>query len=72
MFLDSDDILPDKATEIMIDVAHRDNTGIVRGSWYESYDTHRIKNIVSSAQLSEYLWGKIYKAEVLQNFQLSV
>lgn len=72
MFLDSDDILPDKATEIMIDAAHRDNTGIVQESWYEFYDTHRIEYIVSSDQLSEYPLGKIYKAEVLQNFQLSL
>lgn len=69
MFLDSDDILPDNTIEIMIDAAYRDNTDIVQGSWYEFDDMHRTENIVSSDQLSGYPWGKIYKAEVLQNFQ---
>lgn len=69
MFLDSDDILPDNTIEIMIDAAYRDNTDIVQGSWYEFDDMHRTENIVSSNQLSGVPWGKIYKAEVLQNFQ---
>lgn len=69
MFLDSDDVLPDNAIDIMIEAAQKDNTDIVQGRWYDFDDSHQIENVVSSNRISGVAWGKIYKAEVLQNFQ---
>ena len=73
-FLDSDDVLVDGAVDAWLNAAKDGDyfVDIVQGRWYEGVELNAgggIDNIKDANGLSGFPWGKIFKAEILQNFQ---
>lgn len=75
--LDSDDILEKNAIDNMMEVAYALDADILQGSWYDFWDKQREYHIVPQEGVlddnrgifSGYPWGKLYKYQVLENFQ---
>lgn len=69
MFVDSDDLLPDNAVELLLDVALKQDADIVEGghkefSYNEAVDIHASsKSSLDLTELNGYPWGKVIVAE---------
>lgn len=71
-FLDSDDLLPENALEIMLRAAFEADADILQGGYYRFYPKTTKTEVLQPQALSGYPWGKLYRCTVLQHFQFPV
>ena len=63
MFVDSDDILPNNAVEMLMDAAVEKNADLVEGTYIEFNSAQSIESGLQAEQATGYPWGKVISAE---------